>query len=170
MDDHTPNVDGLVELNRVYADDSFDRDVNSLPSRRLVVVTCMDSRIDALEVFGLERGEAHILRNAGGVVTDDVIRSICLSQRFLGTREIILAHHTDCGLQKVDEAEFRNELVAEAGVAPSWSVETFDDPADSVRQSIERLRVSPFIRHADAISGFVYDVADGLLHEVTTES
>ena len=126
----------------------------------------MDSRIDTFAVLGLGNGEAHIIRNAGGVVTDDVIRSLCLSQRFLGTREIILIHHTDCGLQKVDEAAFRDELQDELGVKPWWSLEAFTDPYEDVRQSIQRLTMTPFIAHKEHIRGFVYDVTDGLLHEV----
>ncbi len=126
----------------------------------------MDSRIDTFAVLGLGNGEAHIIRNAGGVITDDVIRSLCLSQRFLGTREIVLVHHTDCGLQKVDEAEFREQLATELGVKPWWSLEAFTDPYVDVQQSIQRLRMTPFIPHKDSIAGFVYDVTDGLLHEV----
>ena len=129
----------------------------------------MDSRIDTFAVLGLKNGEAHIIRNAGGVITDDVIRSLCLSQRFLETREIILVHHTDCGLQKVDEGEFREQLADELGIKPWWSLEAFTDPYDDVRQSIQRLHLTPFIPHKQAISGFVYDVTDGLLHEVTTD-
>ncbi len=126
----------------------------------------MDSRIDTFAVLGLGNGEAHIIRNAGGIITDDVIRSLCLSQRFLGTREIVLVHHTDCGLQKVNEAEFRDELAAELGVKPWWSLEAFTDPYEDVRQSIQRLFMTPFIQHKECISGFVYDVTDGLLQEV----
>jgi carbonic anhydrase len=161
-----PSVDQLADRNRRYAVDFHDGDLQVEPTRRLAVVTCMDSRIDVFAVLGLENGEAHIIRNAGGVITDDVIRSLCLSQRFLGTREIILAHHTDCGLQKVDEAAFRAELEHELGVKPWWSVEAFSDPYADVRQSIQRLMMTPFIADKDHISGFVYDVTDGLLHEV----
>ncbi|MEO6571331.1 MAG: carbonic anhydrase [Ilumatobacteraceae bacterium] len=166
MSDFSPRVDKLVERNRRYAVDFHDSELQVKPTRNLAVVTCMDSRIDTFSVLGLENGEAHIIRNAGGVITDDVIRSLCLSQRFLGTREIIVAHHTDCGLQKVEEGAFREELAAELGVKPWWSLETFDDPYEDVRQSIQRLRMTPFIPHKDHISGFVYDVTDGLLHEV----
>lgn len=166
-DGYTPSADELLGHNRAYADAFHDSDLQVEPRRRLAVVACMDSRIDTFAVLGLTNGDAHIIRNAGGVITDDVIRSLCLSQRFLGTREIILIHHTDCGLQKVDEASFREELVAELGVKPWWSVESFDDPYADVRQSIRRLHLTPFIPHKDRIRGFVYDVADGILREET---
>ncbi len=162
-----PNVGDLVARNAEYAAEFHDADLQVQPTRNLAVVACMDSRIDTFAVLGLANGEAHIIRNAGGVITDDVIRSLCLSQRFLGTREIVLVHHTDCGLQKVNEAEFRDQLAAELGVKPWWSLEAFTDPYADVRQSIERLRMTPFIAHKDHITGFVYDVTDGLLHEVT---
>lgn len=163
-----PNIAELIEHNRTYAADFHDAELEVQPTRRLAVVACMDSRIDTFAVLGLGNGEAHIIRNAGGVITDDVIRSLCLSQRFLGTREIVLVHHTDCGLQKVDEAEFREELAAELGIKPWWSLETFGDPYADVQQSIQRLRMTPFIPYKDHISGFVYDVTDGVLHEVET--
>jgi carbonic anhydrase len=161
-----PYVPDLLERNRAYAQGFDDADLQVQPSRQLAVVACMDSRIDTFQVLGLAHGEAHIIRNAGGVITDDVIRSLCLSQRFLGTREIVLVHHTDCGLQKVDEGTFRDELAAELGVKPWWSLEAFTDPYEDVRQSIQRLLMTPFIPHKHHISGFVYDVTDGLLHEV----
>ncbi|HSJ90690.1 MAG TPA: carbonic anhydrase [Ilumatobacter sp.] len=168
MNDHfTPNVGELLDRNRAYASDFHDAELQVQPTRHLAVVACMDSRIDTFSVLGLAKGEAHIIRNAGGIITDDVIRSLCLSQRFLGTREIILLHHTDCGLQKVDEAEFREQLAAELGIKPWWSLEAFSDPYADVRQSIQRLRMTPFIPHKEHIAGFVYDVTDGLLHEVT---
>lgn len=161
-----PNIAELIGYNRTYAADFRDAELQVQPTRNLAVVTCMDSRIDMFAVLGLGNGEAHIIRNAGGVITDDVIRSLCLSQRFLGTREIVLVHHTDCGLQKVDEAEFREQLNAELGVKPWWSLETFSDPFADVRQSIHRLEMTPFILHKDNISGFVYDVTNGHLLEV----
>jgi carbonic anhydrase len=121
--------------------------------------------MDIFEMLGLAHGDAHVIRNAGGVVTDDVIRSLVLSQRLLGTREILLIHHTDCGLQTISEDAFKAELEAECGIKPWWALECFTDPYDDVRQSINRLRHSPFIGHKDHIRGFVYDVADGRLHE-----
>ncbi len=168
MSDFTfPSADELVGANQSYAAEFHDGDLQVQPLRHLAVVTCMDSRIDTFAVLGLGNGEAHIIRNAGGVITDDVIRSLCLSQRFLGTREIILIHHTDCGLQKVDEAEFRSELEAEVGMKPWWSVESFKDPYADVRQSMQRVALTPFLPHKDNVRGFVYDVEDGLLREVT---
>lgn len=160
------NADDLLANNRAYAADFPGGDLPGQPRRHVAVVTCMDSRIDPLAALGLANGDAHIMRNAGGVVTDDVIRSLCLSQRFLGTREILVIHHTDCGLAKVVEADLRRELEAEVGVTPSWSLDGFDDPYDNVRQSMTRLRRSPFIAHTDDIRGFVYDVDDGLVKEV----
>ncbi len=166
----TPNIGELRERNATYAAEFHDAELQVAPTRHLAVVACMDSRMDIFALLGLGNGEAHIIRNGGGVITDDVIRSLCLSQRALGTVEIVLVHHTDCGLQKVDADQFKTELEAELGVKPSWSVEAFADPYADTRQSMQRLHVSPFILHKDHISGFVYDVTDGLLHEVTDES
>ncbi len=161
-----PSVDELRGYNAEFSASFQDKDLQVQPLRHLAIVTCMDSRIDTFKILGLKNGEAHIIRNAGGVITDDVIRSLCLSQRFLGTREIILVHHTDCGLQKVDEAVFRQQLEKELGVKPWWSLEAFSDPYRDVRQSIERIRLTPFIQYKDAVSGFVYDVTDGELHPI----
>lgn len=165
-EDFAPNADELIGLNERFATQTHDGDVAKRPVRKLAVVCCMDARINTQEMLGLANGEAHIIRNAGGVITDDVIRSLCLSQRSLGTREVLLVHHTDCGLQGVDEASFRRELEDEVGVAPSWPLEAFDDPYVDVRHSIQRLLETPFLAHKDNIRGFVYDVADGRLHEV----
>jgi len=164
--DFSPSVNELVGNNAAQADGFNEADQHSPPVRHLAIVTCMDSRIDAVKVLGLGEGDAHILRNAGGVITDDVVRSLCLSQRFLGTREIILMHHTDCGLQNLDEDLFRDGMESEVGVAPGWALETFTDPYDDVRASMQRLLDSPFVAHKEHISGFVYDVTDGLLHTV----
>lgn len=161
-----PNVEELVGYNTKAAAEFADADLQVSPKRNLAIVACMDSRIDTFKILGLGNGEAHILRNAGGIVTDDVIRSLCLSQRALGTREIILVHHTDCGLQKVDEAVFRGELEAELGVKPTWSLEAFSDPYQDIAQSVRRLHMTPFLPFKEHITGFVYDVADGLLHKV----
>jgi carbonic anhydrase len=162
----TPNADELLGYNTELAAVFQDAELQVEPLRHLAIVACMDSRIDTFKFLGLGNGEAHIIRNAGGVITDDVIRSLCLSQRLLGTREIILVHHTDCGLQKVDEDEFRNSLEAELGVKPWWSLETFSDPYRDVAQSIQRLYMTPFLPHKEHIRGFVYDVTDGHLREV----
>jgi carbonic anhydrase len=165
-EDFEPNAEQLLDKNAEYAAEFHDRDLDVNPNRNLAVVACMDSRMDIFQILGLGNGEAHIIRNAGGVITDDVIRSLCLSQRFLGTREIILLHHTDCGLQKVDEASFREELAQELGVKPWWSLEAFSDPDEDVRQSIQRLHMTPFIKHKEHVRGFVYEVESGRLREV----
>lgn len=165
----TPNADELLERNRTFAAEFDDGELQVAPTRQLAVVACMDSRMDLFELLGLANGEAHVIRNAGGVVTDDVIRSLCLSQRALGTREIILVHHTNCGLQNVSEDDFKAELEAELGVKPWWALESFVDPYADVRQSIKRLRQTPFVKHKDHIRGFVYDVRSGELHEVDAD-
>jgi carbonic anhydrase len=165
-DDWTPNADELLRNNAAYAANFDDDHLPVRPQRRLAVVACMDSRMNIFEMLGLRHGEAHVIRNAGGVITDDVIRSLCVSQRFLGTREIILLHHTDCGLQSVDEDSFKAALEAELGVKPFWSLESFSDPFVDTQQSMRRLQMTPFVGHKDAIRGFVYDVDTGQLHEV----
>lgn len=162
----TPNVDELLEMNAEFAAAFGGHELQVAPLRHLAVVACMDSRIDTSKILGLENGEAHIIRNAGGVITDDVVRSLCLSQRLLQTREIILFHHTDCGLQKLNEEEFRKELEAELGLKPWWALEAFSDPYRDVAQSINRLHTTPFLSHKDNISGFVYDVTNGALKQV----
>ena len=136
------------------------------PAGHVAIVACMDSRMRIFPLLGLGDGEAHVIRNAGGVVTDDVVRSLAISQRLLGTREIMLIHHTDCGLQKTTEAEFKGAIEAETGIRPPWAVESFGDAGQDVRQSISRLKASPFIPHKDAIRGFVFDVDTGKLNEV----
>ena len=159
-------TDELLANNETYAA-SFDKaDLPLPPARKLAVVACMDSRINVFGVLGLRDGEAHIIRNAGGVVTDDAIRSLAISQRMLGTREIILIHHTDCGLLKVTDDGFKNAIEDETGIRPAWAVEAFVDLDASVRQSIARITISPFIPHKDAVRGFVYDVQTGRLREV----
>lgn len=156
-----PNADDLVAHNDQFVEGFHDGQMQVRPKRQLAVVACMDSRMDVSALLGLENGEAHIVRNAGGVITDDVIRSLCLSQRMLGTREIVLVHHTDCGLQAVNEIEFRQQLEDETGVKPWWAIESFDDPFEDVRQSIRRLQMTPFLLHKQHIEGFVYDVETG---------
>jgi carbonic anhydrase len=139
--------------------------MSARPTRKVAVVACMDARLDLFDILGLEVGDAHLIRNAGGVVTDDVIRSLTISQRFLGTEEIILIHHTGCGMLGFTEDEFRAELEAEVGQRPTWAAETFTDLDADVRQSMERIRTSPFLRCREA-RGFVYDVETGELREV----
>ena len=159
-------VDRLLANNESFAE-AFDRGhLDVAPSLRLAVVACMDSRLDVFAALGLADGQAHVIRNAGGVTTDDVVRSLAISQRKLGTREIVLVHHTDCGMQKITDDGFRAELQAETGMAPAFAIESFSDPAENVRQSIARIRNSPFIPHRDLVRGFVYDVDTGRLEEV----
>jgi carbonic anhydrase len=139
------------------------------PSRNIAVVACMDARLDVYRILGLNEGESHVIRNAGGVVTDDEIRSLAISQRLLGTKEIILIHHTDCGMLTFTDDAFKQGILEETGLKPEWAVEAFADLDVDVRQSIKRIRNSPFIPHTDAVRGFVFDVATGLLREVTQD-
>ena len=169
MSDFTPTADELVSRNAAFAEEFTDSDLQVQPLRRMAVVACMDSRMDIFKLLGLENGEAHMIRNAGGVVTDDVIRSLCLSQRKLNTREIVLVHHTNCGLQLVTEDEFKAELQDELGIKPWWAVESFSDPYVDVKQSMQRILHTPFVPHKDDIRGFVYDVTTGRLNEVTPD-
>jgi carbonic anhydrase len=160
-------IDELVTNNRAFAAEIEERHLAVEPSRQLAIVTCMDSRLDVFAALGLGDGEAHVLRNAGGVITDDVIRSLALSQRKLGTREVMLIHHDDCGLQKVSDDGFRDELREATGVAPAFAIESFTDVEADVRQSILRVRRSDFLPHRDSVRGFVYDVDTHALREVT---
>ncbi len=159
-------IDELVANNRAFAAGLPSQHLQSEPQRRLVIVTCMDSRLDVFAALGLHKGEAHVLRNAGGVITDDVIRSLAVSQRRLGTREVMLIHHTDCGMQKLTDDGFRAELQGATGIAPAFAIESFTDLDADVRQSILRVRRSPFLLHTDGVRGFVYDVATHRLSEV----
>jgi carbonic anhydrase len=160
-------IDELLANNRTFAEPLADRHLDVQPSRRLAIVTCMDSRLDVFAALGLGDGEAHVLRNAGGVVTDDTIRSLAISQRRLGTRAVMLIHHTDCGMQKLTDDGFRDELREDTGVAPTFPIESFSDVDASVRRSILRVRDSDFIPYRDAVRGFVYDVDSHRLREVT---
>jgi carbonic anhydrase len=162
-------IDELVANNETFATALEERHQDVEPSRRLAIVTCMDSRLDVFAALGLGLGEAHVLRNAGGVVTDDVIRSLALSQRRLGTREVMLIHHTDCGLEKVTDDGFRTELMETSGVAPAFAIESFSDGEADVRQSILRVRRSPFLPHRDRVRGFLYDVDSHRLREIEAE-
>ncbi len=140
-----------------------------IPTLKIALLMCMDARIDGHAAFRLNPGEVHLLRNAGGVVTDDVIRSLAISQHALGTREIMIIHHTDCGLARLEEDVFRAHLATFAGYRPTWSVQAFKDPHDSVRESLRRIRDSPFLLHHDAVRGFIFDVDTGMLEEVFTD-
>ncbi|MDW3219524.1 MAG: carbonic anhydrase [Acidimicrobiales bacterium] len=168
-DDFTPSADHFLARNAEWVAEFEPRGLPVSPGRRVAIVACMDSRMPLFPILGLDRGDAHLIRNAGGVVTDDVIRSLTLSQRALGTREIILVHHTDCGLQKVTEDGFTADIESDIGVRPPWRVEAFTDPYADTKQSIQRLLNSPFIAHKDHIRGFVYDVGNGRLDEVTVD-
>ena len=159
-------IDELLANNDAFAASLPPRHLDVRPRRRLAIVTCMDSRLDVFAALGLQDGEAHILRNAGGVITDDVIRSLAVPQRRLLTREVMLIHHTDCGMQTVTDDGFRAELQEATGVAPAFAIESFTDLDADVRQSILRVRRSPFLLHRDLVRGFVYDVDTHRLREV----
>jgi carbonic anhydrase len=159
-------TDEVLENSGAYAA-SFDKGALPMPpARRLAVLACMDARLNVYGILGLAEGDAHILRNAGGVVTDDAIRSLLLSQRLLGTREIILIHHTDCGMATFTDDALKDQIQAEVGIRPSFALEAFPDAEENVRQSIARIQASPFIPHKDKVRGFVYDVQKGTLDEV----
>ena len=162
-------IDALVANNRAFADSLPARHLDVRPRRRLAIVTCMDSRLDVFAALGLEHGEAHVLRNAGGVITDDVIRSLAVSQRRLGTREVMLIHHTDCGMQTLTDDGFRAELQEATGLAPAFAIESFADLDGDVRQSVLRVRRSPFLLHTGQVRGFVYDVDTHALREVLVD-
>jgi carbonic anhydrase len=161
-------IDELVSANRAAAAarEAGGEPLPGAPSRAVAIVTCMDCRIDPAAALGLGPGEAHVLRNAGGVVTDDVIRSLALSQRKLGTREVMLIHHDKCGMQTITDDGFRAELQEATGTAPAFAIESFADVEADVRQSILRVRRSEFLPHRDQVRGFVYDVDGGALREV----
>jgi carbonic anhydrase len=159
-------IDELIANNRAFAASLPALHLDVRPRRRLAVVACMDSRLDVFAALGLHTGEAHVLRNAGGVITDDVIRSLAVSQRRLGTRAVMLVHHTDCGMQTLTDDGFRAELQEATGLAPAFAIESFSDLDADVRQSILRVRRSPFLPYRDDVRGFVYDVDDHSLREV----
>jgi len=158
-------TDEYLANNAAYAA-TFSGPLPLPPSRHIAVVACMDARLNVYAILGLGEGESHVIRNAGGVVTDDEIRSLAISQRLLGTTEIILIHHTDCGMLTFTDDDFKRGIQDETGIKPEWAAESFTDPAEDVQQSIARIKASPFIVHKDAIRGFVFDVATGKLNEV----
>jgi carbonic anhydrase len=166
-EDQTMSVtDELLENNQHYAE-TFSGPLPLPPARGLAVIACMDARLNVYAILGLAEGEAHVIRNAGGVVTDDEIRSLAISQRLLGTREIILIHHTDCGMLTFTDDDFKAAIQADTGIKPPWAAEAFGDLEGDVRQSIARIKASPFVPHTDAVRGFVFDVATGKLNEVS---
>ena len=159
-------TDELIRNNNDYAR-SFDKgSLRAQPSRRVAVVACMDARLDVHRILGLGEGEAHVIRNAGGVVTEDVIRSLVISQRLLGTKEIILIHHTDCGMLTFKDDEVKRQIELDTGIRPPFALEAFQNVDEDVRQSIARLKASPFINDRSSVRGFVYDVRTGRLNEV----
>ena len=160
-------TDEYLANNERYAETFDTGNLPMPPSKKVAVIACMDARVMPSKLLGIEEGEAHVIRNAGGVVTDDEIRSLAISQRLLGTEEIILVHHTDCGMLTFTDEDFRRSIEEEVGVRPQWSAEAFDDLEGDVRQSIERIKASPFLPRTDGVRGFVFDVQTGKLSEVT---
>ena len=160
-------IEDLLNNNTRYAE-NFDKGELPLPpGRKLAVVACMDARLDPHRILGLAEGDAHVIRNAGGVVTDDVIRSLVISQRLLDTREIVLIHHTDCGMLTFRDDEVKDGIEADTGLRPAFALEAFRDLEQDVRQSMSRIQASPFIPRKDQVRGFIYDCATGQLNEVT---
>ncbi len=159
-------TDELLANNDRYAE-SFGEGLPLPPARHLAVVACMDARMNVYAILGLQEGDAHVIRNAGGVITDDEIRSLTISQRLLGTNEIILIHHTDCGMLTFTDDDFKASIQADTGIKPQWAAEAFGDLDEDVHQSINRIKASPFIPHKDSVRGFVFDVATGKLREVS---
>jgi carbonic anhydrase len=160
-------TDEVLANNERYAAEFSKGDLPMPPAKKLAVVACMDARLDVHRMLGLEEGDAHVIRNAGGVVTDDEIRSLAISQRLLGTEEIILIHHTDCGMLTFGDDEFRRQIQDETGIKPEWAAEAFSDLDEDVRQSLARIHANPFIPRKDSVRGFVYDVSTGSLREVS---
>jgi carbonic anhydrase len=158
-------TDDLLANNDRYAE-SFGGLLPLPPSKHVAVVACMDARLNVYGILGLQDGEAHVIRNAGGVITDDEIRSLTISQRLLGTQEIILIHHTDCGMLTFTDDDFKASIQQDTGIKPEWAAEAFPDLDEDVRQSINRIKASPFIPHKESVRGFVFDVATGKLNEV----
>jgi carbonic anhydrase len=160
-------TDSLLEKNQAYAA-TFDKgDLQMPPARKIAVVACMDARLDPARMLGLEEGDAHVIRNAGGVVSDDAIRSLAISQHLLGTEEIVLIHHTDCGMLTFDDDAFSDRLESETGRRPEWNAQTFTDLDQDVRESVKRIKEDPFVPRTDSVRGFVYEVESGRLREVS---
>ena len=159
-------TDELLANNEAYSA-SFDKgDLPMPPAKKVAVVACMDARVNPFGALGLQEGDAHVIRNAGGVISDDAIRSLAISQRLLGTEEIILIHHTDCGMLTFTDDDFKRSIQADVGIKPGWAAESFADLDEDVRQSVARIEASPFLPHKGSVRGFVYDVATGKLREV----
>ena len=160
-------TDELLRNAESYAAGFEKSDLPLPPARKIAVLACMDARVNPYGLLGLQEGDAHIIRNAGGVVTDDEMRSLSISQRLLGTEEIVLIHHTDCGMLTFTDDEFKRSVQDDVGIKPEWAVEAFPDLDEDVRQSIARIQASPFIPRKDSVRGFVYEVETGRLREVT---
>jgi carbonic anhydrase len=159
-------TDELLAANGSYAENFTKSGKPMPPAKKVAVVACMDARIETGRLLGLEEGDAHVIRNAGGVVTDDVIRSLAISQRLLGTTEIVLVHHTDCGMLTFNDDELKAQIEEDTGLRPPFALEAFSNPEDDVRQSVRRIQASPFVPYKGDIRGFVYDVETGRLNEV----
>jgi len=159
-------TDELLRNNERYAERFEKGDLDAPPGKQVAVVACMDARFHVSKVLGLDEGDAHIIRNAGGVVTDDAIRSLAISQRLLGTREIILIHHTGCGMLTFNDDEFRRQIEDDTGIRPSWAAESFADVDEEMRQNIARVKATPFIPHKESVRGFIYEVETGRLREI----
>ena len=160
-------TDELLAHNESYAASFTKGDLPLPPGKKVAVLACMDARLDPARALGLEEGDAHVIRNAGGVVSEDAIRSLTISQRLLGTEEIILIHHTDCGMLTFTDAEVKDQIQADTGLRPNFALEAFSDLDDDIRQSIARIKASPFVPKSDAVRGFVYEVETGRLREVS---
>jgi carbonic anhydrase len=160
-------TDDLLRNNAEYAKSFSNGDLPMPPAKALAVVACMDARINVYALLGLEEGQAHVIRNAGGVVSDDALRSLVISQRLLGTREVILIHHTDCGMLTFTDDQVKADIEADVGLRPHFALEAFSDLERDIRQSIARIKASPFVPNKDSIRGFIFDVATGQLQEVT---
>lgn len=163
-------TDELIHNNESYAKSFAKGDLAMPPAKRVAVLACMDARIDVHKILGLHEGEAHVIRNAGGVATDDAIRSLTISQRLLGTDEIILIHHTDCGMLTFKDDDVKKKIESEVGIKPAFALEAFDNLEDDVKQSISRIQASPFIPNKSSVRGFVYDVKSGRLNEVRAKA
>ncbi len=160
-------TDELLRNNERYAESFEKGDLPMPPAKQIAIVTCMDARLSPYVMLGLSEGDAHVIRNAGGVITDDEIRSLVISQRLLGTREVMLIHHTNCGMLTFSEEEVKGQIQEEVGIKPPFALESFTDLEENVRQSIRRIETSPFIPHKDSVRGFIYEVETGRLREVT---
>ena len=160
-------TDELLRNNAEFASSFGKGDLPMPPGKALAVVACMDARLNVYALLGLEEGQAHVIRNAGGVVSDDALRSLVISQRLLGTKEIILIHHTDCGMLTFTDDEVKADIESKTGLRPHFALEAFSDLERDIRQSIARLKASPFVANKDSVRGFVYDVTTGKLQEVT---